>query len=109
MHNLTINIARDFSDTPGGRSARLGPKSGEEFRSILAEALDKNDRVEVVLDGTEGYGSSFLEEVFGGIVRLRRWSADELRRRLQIVAKTPEYQIYQRLAQQYMQDAIGRL
>lgn len=39
------------------------------------------------LDGTDGYGSSFLEEAFGGLVRLREFSPDTLRKRLRFVAE----------------------
>ena len=66
----TINIANDFSVFPGGRYRSDGEFSGEEFRdNILIPALQKYQQVIVELDGTRGYGSSFLEEVFGGLVR----------------------------------------
>ncbi|WP_337519562.1 STAS-like domain-containing protein, partial [Desulfovibrio sp.] len=62
----TINIANDFSVFPGGRYRSDGEFSGEEFRdNILIPALQKYQQVIVELDGTRGYGSSFLLEVFG--------------------------------------------
>lgn len=65
-----INIANDFSVFPGGRYPSDGKYSGEEFReSILIPALKSEDSLIVELDGTRGYGSSFLEEAFGGLVR----------------------------------------
>lgn len=64
-----ISVARDLSRTPGPRFVHQGPFSGEAFRSKLAELLRSCDRVEVDLDGTVGYGSSFIDEAFGGLVR----------------------------------------
>lgn len=68
-----IDIARDFSKYPGARYVKLGPGSGEEFREQLLikrlEALGDQDALVIRLDGTKGYGSSFLEEAFGGAVR----------------------------------------
>ncbi|MFI3272329.1 MAG: STAS-like domain-containing protein [Pseudomonadota bacterium] len=67
---IKISIAQDFSIYPGGRTANDGPYSGAEFRdTYLIPALIKNEKVEVNLDGTCGYGSSFLEEAFGGLIR----------------------------------------
>lgn len=70
----TLNIALDFSKYPGGRFTSHGPYSGQEFRdSILFPRFNKIRKVDgilnVILDGTRGYGSSFLEEAFGGLVR----------------------------------------
>lgn len=65
-----INVARDFSRAPAGRFISDGPNSGERFREqVLRPALDAGTDVTLELDGTRGYGSSFLEEAFGGLVR----------------------------------------
>ena len=71
---MTINIAKDYSKTPGGRFIKEGEYSGEDFREkILAPAFAKckknGEQLTVNLDGGYGYGSSFLEEAFGGLVR----------------------------------------
>jgi hypothetical protein len=70
---ITINIAKEFSTTPGARYKADGPFSGEEFREKLLEKHfeDPNSDYEItiVLDGTEGYATSFLEEAFGGLAR----------------------------------------
>jgi hypothetical protein len=62
---------KDFTEFPGPRYIRLGPNSGEEYRTnYLIPALKESDEeICVNLDGTMGYGSSFLEEAFGGLVR----------------------------------------
>lgn len=65
-----INIT-DFSEFPGPRYSSLGLHSGEEFRKrVLIPKIEKhNDDIIVNLDGVFGYGSSFLDEAFGGLIR----------------------------------------
>lgn len=66
----TINIATQFSRYPAGRYTKDGPFSGEHFRDEwLIPALESREEVAIEFDGTRGYGSSFLEEAFGGLVR----------------------------------------
>ncbi|MBT8419231.1 MAG: STAS-like domain-containing protein [Gammaproteobacteria bacterium] len=65
-----LNIAKDFSPYPAGRVATDGPYSGQRFRGELLEpAMKEGKELMIELDGTRGYGSSFLEEAFGGLVR----------------------------------------
>ncbi|AYV21091.1 STAS-like domain-containing protein [Vibrio mediterranei] len=60
----------DFTKYPGPRYIYLGANSGEEFREQhLIKNLKSNPEIVVNLDGVLGYGSSFLEEIFGGVVR----------------------------------------
>ena len=75
MDNITIRV-KDFSITPGSRYRDEGAKahSGQEFREDILEpefknAISQNVRLIVDLDGTIGYGTSWLEEVFGGLAR----------------------------------------
>lgn len=63
---------KDFSEFPGPRREVVGPNSGEKFREtiLLPKLLDHPlEPITVILDGTAGYGSSFLEESFGGLIR----------------------------------------
>lgn len=65
---------RDFSRTPGTRHTAEGLFSGEDFRNkvmnaAFKEALDKHVKLTIDLDNTIGYGTSWLEEVFGGLAR----------------------------------------
>lgn len=78
-----INIERDFARYPAGRYTSDGPYSGQAFREqFLMSALRMPDaKVIIEFDGARGYGSSFLEEAFGGLVRVG-FSAEELFRRI---------------------------
>lgn len=71
---IIINIAKDYTRMPGGRSICEGPFSGEDFRKKILEpkyleAKKNGDELTVILDGGFGYATSFLEEAFGGLVR----------------------------------------
>jgi hypothetical protein len=66
-----LNIAKDFSRYPAGRVTTDGPYSGQKFREEFLEPVIKaGKKLTIELDGTRGYGSSFLEEAFGGLVRV---------------------------------------
>lgn len=74
MDNIIINIAKDYSRCPGARYESEGDFSGERFRNELLypklkEAMDSGVKLEVVLDGSAGYSTSFIEESFGGLIR----------------------------------------
>jgi STAS-like domain of unknown function (DUF4325) len=97
-----INIATDFSRSPAGRFRSDGPYSGERFREeILVPALTKDERVVVNLKGVLGFGSSFLEEAFGGLVRAGI-AADVLRRKLTVES---ELKTYEQRIWKYVADA----
>lgn len=102
MAEKIINIAAEFSKTPGGRYRTDGPASGEEFReSVLIPALRENATIVIELDGTRGYPSSFLEEAFGGLVRRQHWSAAEFARKVKIRASAA-FDIYVQDIQAYV-------
>ncbi len=68
---ITIKVL-EFTEFPGPRYESLGPFSGERFRDeVILKTLEKHDisEIQIDLDDTAGYGSSFLEEAFGGLVR----------------------------------------
>ncbi|MDA8485873.1 STAS-like domain-containing protein [Pseudomonas resinovorans] len=79
----SIVVTKRFSEYPAGRYRADGDFSGQVFREdLLVPALAKHDLVEIDLDGAMGYGSSFLEEAFGGLVREHKFSAEQLHRKL---------------------------
>lgn len=87
---VTISVARDFTRFPSGRYKRLSKTSGEEFRErFLLEPLRRGEAVTVDLDGTVGYGSSFLDEAFGGTARLLHFSPEKIRSLLTIRSSDP--------------------
>lgn len=84
----TVSVARDFTRFPSGRYKQNGDTSGEAFRErFLEEPIARGEKVIVELDGTVGYGSSFLEEAFGGLVRKLRLPAETIFDRLEFRAE----------------------
>lgn len=82
----TINVASSFSRYPAGRYLEDGPFSGARFREeFLRPVLDGKDTATIELDGVRGYGSSFLEEAFGGLVRAG-YSPDLVRKTFKFVS-----------------------
>ena len=101
---MTIRIATDFSRFPAGRYLSDGPYSGEGFmREKLIPALQNGGKVQIILDGTMGYGASFLEEAFGGLVRLKQWSLEDLLTKIEIVSDEEPNLIHE--IHIYMEDA----
>ncbi len=92
MKTKTIVIAKEFTETPAGRYVTDGSYSGERFRDdILLPALLNNDLVTINLDGTLGYGSSFLEEAFGGLIREKDMTLSDIKAKLQITSSRTLY------------------
>lgn len=91
LEGNVIRIAEDFSQVPGGRYRTDGPANGEAFREDFLEPILRARRTAtVVLDGTRGYPSSFLEEAFGGLIRLG-YSEDEILGAFRFQANQPGF------------------
>lgn len=103
---MTILYVKDFSTTPGARYRHLGKASGEEFRDdVLVPALERDKSLIVNLDGVRGYGSSFLDEAFGGLVRLNKFTAEELKSFITNIQSTNQNWLDEVAV--YMDDAIN--
>lgn len=87
---IVVNVARDFTRFPSGRSKLKGDTSGEAFREkFLEPAIKEGKEIVVELDGTIGYGSSFLEEAFGGLIRSLNIPAASIMNILRIKSSDP--------------------
>ena len=101
-----IKIATDYSDTPLGRYPADGNFNGQRFREeFLVPALSIEGGTVVDLDNVEGFGSSFLDEAFGGLVREGHFTAEELRKKLQVKYSDSDYAIYHNLIWKYIDEA----
>lgn len=92
---ITINIAKDFSQTPGARNYADGDDSGEQFYDKLLkpkyeQAIEQDVLLKIILDGTDGMASSFINEAFrklGGT-----FGPDEVWSRLILISdEVPKY------------------
>jgi hypothetical protein len=96
VEKVIISMKDDFSLAPGPRYIKEGAHSGEEFRNNVLEpkyeyALKENGIVSIDLDGTFGYGTSFLEEVFGGLAR--KYANINVMDHLEIISEEEPYLI----------------
>ena len=108
MDTVTFKIATDFSPTPGPRYKHEGANSGEllrttKFFQFFDDAIKGKKQIIVDLDGTAGYGTSFLEEIFGGLIREHHLDYNEIIKRLTI--KTDEEPYLKDDIFQYLKDA----
>ena len=106
----TISIADDFSKYPAGRFREDGEANGARFRDdYLAPALQnvEVDKVIVVFDGVAGFGSSFLEEAFGGLVRQLGMQKAFLDERLELTSTESDLEDFVLLARRYIEDAVA--
>jgi len=84
----------------GPRFIRLGPYSGEEFREkylwAWLDKLEEGEAATIDFAGTDTYSPSFLEESFGGVIRLapNKLEAEKNRKKLErinFINITPEW------------------
>lgn len=96
----------DWSQVPFGRyDPKDGDYNGQKYREeVLVPAL-KRGAVHVLLDGTAGYGSSFLEEVFGGLVRVESFTLEDLKEYLK-VSGSGAYAVYEKQVWSYINAAV---
>ena len=100
-----ISIAKDFSRFPAGRKRGDGPFTGEMFREdVLRPKLAGGAHVVLDIDGVEGLPSSFLEEVFGGLIRAG-WTTTDLRNSIEFRLTDPDLAVYPPLAWRFAEAA----
>ncbi len=83
-------IIADYSEYPGPRYCSQGKSSGEEFyhsvlNSEFANALTSEKKLEIILDGTAGFASSFLDEAFGNLIY--DFSIKIVKKNIEIISK----------------------
>lgn len=105
---MTTLYIKDFSEFPGARERWMGPYSGEEYREdkLIPELL-KDKSISINLDGVMGYGSSFLEEVFGGLVRSQKFSHNEIRELVSNIVSNEDPDLILEISE-YVEDEIQR-
>ncbi|PDT24796.1 STAS-like domain-containing protein [Rhizobium hidalgonense] len=111
MENQIV-VATDFTRYPGPRYRKSGPFSGQQFREdVLAprlkQAIESGTVLVVILDDVAGYGSSFLDESFAGLVRAG-FSQEELDKHLRIEAHTARFRHHAVRAREYIAEQSAR-
>lgn len=105
---MELNIAKEFTDVPGPRFIIQGEDSGEKFRDEMLyprflQAKEKDVKLTIILDGSYGYPTSFLEEAFGGLTRIVQ-DPDEVLKVLEFVSNDDSTYIKQIIG--YIEDGL---
>lgn len=94
---IIVSILKDFSRIPGPRYVSEGKFSGEQFRKEVLvlkvkAAMESGSEILIDLDGVSGYGTSFLEESFGGLIREEHIPYEFLKSKLKLKSEEdPDY------------------
>lgn len=103
---VSISIAKQFSEFPGGRFPEDGPFNGTTFRKeYLVPPLKDGKHVVVSLDGVAGFGSSFLEEAFGGLVRVEGFKKKSLAKQLELICNEEDLYDFIEVAIEFIREA----
>lgn len=106
MNKVMISIAKHFSAYPAGRYPDDGEYNGTTFRKkVLVPALTDDMQVEVTFDNVAGFGSSFLDEAFGGLIRNEGMTKEFLDSHLLLTTTEPELEAFVSLAWRYIDQA----
>jgi|ERR1035437_3525473 hypothetical protein len=89
-----FSIAKDYTIHPGPRYERQGPWSAEKLmktalRNLFKQTKEQGNKLIIDLDGTKGYATSFLEEIFGGLAR--EFGASNVLSHMEIKSTRPRY------------------
>lgn len=106
----TLNIGKDFSIDPIGRYRSDGNRSGETFREDFLkpalQSLDLGEKLEIIIDdGVESYGSSFLSEGFGGMVKYGFIKSNELLEKIEITYTNDDFEFFKKKILEYISKA----
>lgn len=112
--DMDIDLAKKFSPYPSGRVADDGTFNGERFRTehlepaldYLANSTDQAEVLTVDIDGVRSFGSSFLEEAFGGLIRFTKHDPEWASKKLVIKCSQDHLQMYHDVILQYISDAL---
>ncbi|NTF99090.1 STAS-like domain-containing protein [Agrobacterium rhizogenes] len=109
---MMIDVAQQFWPYPSGRVSDDGSYNGFRFRTEFLEPALKGaresmtrEKVVVNIDGVRSFGSSFLEEAFGGLVRSGSFTKRDLDQFLEVQVTKPHLFIFRDAIQKYIADA----
>lgn len=106
---IMIKLA-DFSKFPSGRDDNDGDFNGEKYRNkvlvpAIEEAKKSGKQIVLSIEGVLNFGSSFLEEAFGGLVRKGIATRKDLDKILQITPNNDRYSRYRSVILKHIEEA----
>lgn len=92
---MILNICEDFTETPGARNREDGKYSGQEFFEDFLKprylGLSEHETLTIILDNTDGFPTSFLDQSFGALAR--EYSFEEVIKKIKFISKEDPYLI----------------
>lgn len=83
----TLDVS-EYTDLPIGRNHLDGPKNGADYRdNYVIPALNEYSTVKIDFTKTLGTTPSFLEELFGGLIRSGYIDVSNLLNRVHVIYK----------------------
>lgn len=107
---MKYNVGIEFSPDPAGRFYTDGNASGEKFREEVLKgkisSINAGEKLTIILDdGVESYGSSFLSEAFGGLVKYGYFEPKFLLDVLRFEYSDPEFKFFEDRIKEYISDS----
>lgn len=103
---MMIDLANEFGKYPAGRFPTDGSYNGELFREKFLKPYlkklvegNRSEKLIIDIDGVRAFGSSFIEEAFGGLIRAGIYSSSELSRLIEVQCTKPNLQFYKEMIQ----------
>jgi hypothetical protein len=81
---VVFDVARDFAPMLGALDERGEPFDGERLCRDLRQLLETHDTVTVRLDDVDGYTWDFLDDAFGGLLRVGGLSLGVVTKKLRL-------------------------
>ncbi|MBX8825274.1 STAS-like domain-containing protein [Ochrobactrum sp. SFR4] len=103
---MMIDLANEFGKYPAGRFPTDGSYNGELFREKFLKPYLKtiteqssSEKLIIDIDGVRAFGSSFIEEAFGGLIRAGLYTSLELNRLIEVKCTKPNLLFYKEMIQ----------
>lgn len=107
---MILDVAREFSSYPIGRYKGDSEFNGTKFRETLLvprlkAAIKSNKTLVVDIDGMRSFGSSFLEESFGGLITDEGLSRALVQDHLRVKTTRPGFQAFVKMIDLFISNA----
>ena len=108
---MYLNIAEEFSPMPIGRFRTESKKSGEAFREEIlyprvCEAIKNKETLQVDFTNMLNLSAAFLEESFGGLVRIHELDRDEVLKTIEFISENRLHSVYLELSRDFVEEAV---
>lgn len=99
---ITLDVS-EYTDMPIGRDSKDGTKNGSDYRdNYVKPALEEYSLVKIDFNNTLGAAPSFLEELFGGLVRAGLINRKSFHERIEVIYK---YESVKNNVEKYVREA----